>query len=94
MPNWSLFRPFRPAAFNVNVINVLNLKFLQEVAQTCGHAAEMKDEAKHFRNDEACAISEWSSIPLVVKVFGGWDNEATMVFTTLSKKYPASYINL
>ena len=36
VPNWSLSRP---AAFDIKVINPLNLQFIQEAAQTCGHAA-------------------------------------------------------
>ena len=58
------------------MINPLNLQFIQEVAQTSGHAAEMGEEAKLSRNDEACALREWSCIPLVVEVFQEWDNEA------------------
>ena len=42
VPNWSLSRP---AAFDIKVINPLNLQFIQEVAQTCGHAAGMGEEA-------------------------------------------------
>ena len=53
MPNWSLSCP---AAFDIKVINPLNLQFIQEAAQTCGHAAEMGEEAKHSGNDEACAL--------------------------------------
>ena len=68
------------------MINPLNLQFLQEAAQTCGHAAEMGEEAKHSANDEACALRGWSCIPLVVEVFGGWGNEAIDVLTKLSKK--------
>ena len=83
VPNWSLSRP---AAFDINVINPLNLQFLQEAAQTCGHAAEMGEESKHSANDEACALRGWSCIPLVVEVFGGWGNEAIDVLTKLSKK--------
>ena len=83
MPNWSLSRP---AAFDIKVINPLNLQFIQEAAQTCGHAAEMEEEAKHSRNDEACALRGWSCIPLVVEVFGGWGNEAINVLLTISKK--------
>ena len=71
VPNWSLSRP---------------LQFIQEAAQTCGHAAEMGEEAKHSRNDEACALRGWSCIPLVVEVFGGWGNEAINVLLTISKK--------
>ena len=33
--------------------------------------AEMGEEAKYSRNDEACALRGWSCIPLVVEVFGG-----------------------
>ena len=83
MPNWSLSRP---AAFDIKVINPLNLQFMQEAAQTCGHAAEMGEEAKHSRNDEACVFRGWSCIPLVVEVFGGWGNEAINVLLTISKK--------
>ena len=43
----------------------------------------MGEEAKHSRNDEACALRGWTCIPLVVEVFGGWGNEAINV---LSKK--------
>ena len=50
VPNRSLSCP---AAFDIKVINLLNLQFIQEAAQTCGHAAEMGEEAKHSRNDEA-----------------------------------------
>ena len=39
VPNRSLSRP---AAFDIKVINPLNLQFIQEAAQTCGHAAEME----------------------------------------------------
>ena len=46
----------------------------------------MGEESKHTRNDEACALRGWSCIPLVVKVFGGWGNEAINVLTKLSKK--------
>ena len=53
----------------IMVINPLNLQFLQEAAQTCGHAAEMGEESKHSANDEACALRGWSCIPLVVEVF-------------------------
>ena len=66
VPNWSLSRP---AAFDIKVINPLNLQFIQEAAQTCGHAAEMGEEAKHSRNDEACALRGWSCIPLVVSMY-------------------------
>ena len=83
VPNWSLSRP---AAFDIKVINPLNLQFIQEAAQTCGHAAEMGEEAKHSRNDEACALRGWSCISLVVEVFGGWGNEAINVLLTISKK--------
>ena len=83
VPNWSLSRP---AAFDIKVINPLNLQFIQEAAQTCGHAAEMGEEAKHSRNDETCALRGWSCIPLVVEVFGGWGNEAINVLLTISKK--------
>ena len=62
VPNWSLSCP---TAFDIKVINPLNL------AQTCGHAAEMGEESKHSRNDEACAFRGWSCIPLVVEVFWG-----------------------
>ena len=81
MPNWSLSGP---AAFDIKVINPLYLQFIQEAAQTCGHAAEMGEEAKHSRNDEACALRGWSCTPLVVEVFGGWGNEA--IWLTISKK--------
>ena len=67
VPNWSLYRP---AAFDIKVINPLNLQFIHEAAQTCGHAAEIGEEAKHSRNDEACALRGWSCIPLVVEVWG------------------------
>ena len=83
MPNWSLSCP---AAFDIKVINPLYLQLLQEAAQTCGHAAEMGEEAKHSKNDEACALRGWTCIPLVVEVFGGWGNEAVNVLSTLSKK--------
>ena len=83
VPNWSLSRP---AAFDIKVINPLNLQFLQEAAQTCGHAAEMGEESKHSANNEACALRGWSCIPLVVEVFGGWGNESIDVLTKLSKK--------
>ena len=83
MPNWSLSRP---AAFDIKVINPLHLQFLQEAAQTCGHAAEMGEESKHSANDEACALRGWSCIPMVMEVFGGWGNEAIDVLTKLSKK--------
>ena len=83
VPNWSLSRP---AAFDIKVINPLNLQFIQEAAQTCGHAAEMGEEAKHSRNDEACALRGWSCIPFVVEVFGGWSNEAINVLLAISKK--------
>ena len=63
VPNWSLSHP---AAFD----NPLNLQFLQEAAQTSGHATEMGEESKHSANDEACALRGWSCIPLVVEVFG------------------------
>ena len=56
------------------------------MAQTGGHAAEMGEEAKHSRNDEACALRGWSCIPLVVEVFGGWGNEAINVLLTISKR--------
>ena len=56
---------------------------MQEAAQTCGHAAEMGEEAKHSANDEACALRGWSCIPLVVEVFMGCGNEAIGVFSTL-----------
>ena len=46
----------------------------------------MGEESKHSANNEACALREWSCIPLVVEVFGGWDNEAIDVLTKLSKK--------
>ena len=75
VPNWSLSHP---AAFDIKVINP---QFLQEAAQTCGHAAEMGEEYKHSANDEACALRGWSCIPLVVEVFGGWGNEAIDVLT-------------
>ena len=90
-PNWSLSRP---AAFDIKVINPLNLQFIQEAAQTCGHAAEMGEEAKHSRNDEACALRGWSCIPLVVEVFGGWGNEAINVLLTISKKVARIYVDL
>ena len=64
VPNWSLSCP---AAFDIKLINPLNLQLLQEVAQTCGHAAE---EAKHCKNDDARALRGWTCIPLVVEVFG------------------------
>ena len=32
----------------------------------------MGEEAKHSRNDEACALRGWTCIPLVVEVFGEW----------------------
>ena len=83
VPNWSLSRP---AAFDIKVINPLNLQFIQDAAQTCGHAAEIGEEAKHSRNDEACALRGWSCILLVVEVFGGWGNEAINVLSTISKK--------
>ena len=82
VPNWSLSCP---AAFDIMVINPLNLQFIQEAAQTCGHAAEMGEEAKHSRNGEACALGGWSCIPLVVEVFGGWGNEAINVRLAISK---------
>ena len=75
--------------FDIKVINPLNLQFIQEAAQTCGHAAEMGEEAKHSRNDEACALRGWSCIPLVVEVFGGWGNEAINVLLAISKKVAA-----
>ena len=77
VPNWSLSRP---AAFDIKVINPLNLQFIQEVAQTCGHAAERGEEAKHSRNDEACALRRWSCIPLVVEVFGDGAMKISMYF--------------
>ena len=83
MPNWFLSCP---DAFDIKVINPLNLQFLQEAAQTCGHAAEMGEKSKHSRNDEACALRGWSCIPLVVEVFGWVGNQAFNVRSTLSKK--------
>ena len=83
VPNWSLSHP---AAFDIKVINQLNLQFLQEAAQTCGHAAEMGEESKHSANDETCALRGWTCYPLVVEVFGGWGNEAINVLSKLSKK--------
>ena len=83
MPNWSLSCP---AAFDIKMIKPLNSQCLQEVAQTCGHAAEMGEESRHSANDEACALRGWSCIPLVEEVFGGWGNEAIDVLTKLSKK--------
>ena len=83
MPNWSLSRP---AAFDIKVINPLNLQFIQEAAQSCGHAPEIGEEVKHSRNVEACALRGWSCIPLVVEVFGGWGNEAINVLSTISIK--------
>ena len=71
------------AAFNIKVINPLNLQLLQEAA---GHAAKMGEEAKHSKNDEACALRGWTCIPSVVEVFGGWGNETINVLSTLSKK--------
>ena len=61
-------------------------ELIPEAAQTCGHAAEMGEEAKHSRNDEACALRGWSCIPLVVEVFGEWGNEAINVLLAISKK--------
>ena len=83
VPNWSLSRP---AAFDIKVINLLNLQLLQEAAQTSGHAAEMREVAKHSKHNEACALRRWTCIPLVMEVIGGWGNEAINVLSTLSKK--------
>ena len=93
MPNWSLSRP---AAFDIKVINPLNLQFIQEAAQTCGHAAEMGEVTKHSRNDEACALRGWSCIPLVVEVFGGWGNEAInqCVTSAMQVTIAASVVNV
>ena len=35
---------------------MINLPFIQEAAQTGGHAAEMGEEAKHSRKDEAVPL--------------------------------------
>ena len=43
----------------------------------------MVEEAKHSKNDEACALRGWACIPLVVEVFGGWGNEAINVLMLL-----------
>ena len=83
VPNWSLSRP---AAFDMKVINPLNLQFIQEAAQTCGHADEMGEEAKHSRNDEACALRGWPCIPLVVEVFGGGAMKLSMYFWPYPKR--------
>ena len=56
------------------------------MAQTCGHTAEMGEESKHSRNDEACALRGWSCIPLVAEVFGGWGNEAIDALSKFIKK--------
>ena len=64
--NWSLFRP---AAFDIKVINL-----------------KMGEVAKHSKHNEVCALRRWICIPLVVKVFGRWGNEAINVLLTLSKK--------
>ena len=39
----------------LRLINSLNLQFIQEAAQTCGHAAVVEEETKHSRSDETCA---------------------------------------
>ena len=69
VPNWSLSRP---GAFDIKLINLL--KNLRQADQTCGHAAEMGEEAKHSRNDEACALRLKHHIGC--EVFGGCGNEA------------------
>ena len=49
MPKWPLSCP---ATFDIKVINPLNSQFVQEAAQTCGHAAEVREETIHSSNDE------------------------------------------
>ena len=82
MPNGSLSHP---AAFDIKVINPLNLQLLQEVVQTCGHAAELGEESKHSKNDETCALRGWTCIPLVVEVLGDGAMRLSMSFQPCQK---------
>ena len=50
------------------------------------YAAEMGEDPRNSKNDEACALRGWTCIPLVVEGFGGHGNEAINVLSTLSKK--------
>ena len=69
VPNWSLSRP---AAFDIKVINPLNLQLLQlrSGSNLCSDHAEIGEEAKHSKNDEACALRGWTCIPLAIGVWG------------------------
>ena len=52
---------------------------------TSGYTAELGEQDKHSKNDIP-AQREVLYIPLVVEVFGGWENEAQEVLSRVAKK--------
>ena len=53
---------------------------------TSGYTAELGEQDKHAKNDILCKERGWVCVPLVVEVFGGWENEAQEALSRVAKK--------
>ena len=83
VPNQSLSLS---AAFDLKVINPLNSNFLLGVSMTSGCTDELREHDKYSKNDVSCIECGLICVPLVVEVFGGWENEAQPIFSRVAKK--------
>jgi len=67
----------RDSALDFTVRSPLTPNLLQAGASSATAAAE---KSKHLKNDKTCTALGWQCIPMAVNTYGGWGQEATVVF--------------
>ena len=83
VPNWL---NGKPAAFDLTVVSPLNSKTLNEAGATGGSAAGNAEACKHTANDQKCRELGWVCVPLAVKTYGCWGEEAQCSVSRLATR--------
>eukprot|EP00731_Ephydatia_muelleri_P003301 Em0001g3301a len=72
----------KPAAFDITVPSPLTPAILAEASRRVGAAAEAAENRKHTANDPKCAELGWRCVPLAVKAYCNWGEEARRTLAT------------
>ena len=64
------------AAFDITVTSPLSTKIVSEAEVSAGVATKAAESRKNEQNDTKCSVLGWQCIPLAVKTYGAWGEEA------------------
>ena len=76
----------KPTDLDFLVTSLLNPTILNEASVTVGSAALVAEIRKHANNNEKCTCLGWVCIPLAVKSYGCWGDEATKCLDRLATR--------